>query len=339
MQDPIFSDSHFYVIHARTKRTHSTNYIRIMRELDCILRGKHYDAVVVNTSIVAIIYACMKITDRYPETRLIAHAHNTSIVLPKGALRCKIAPIVKAVDGQLRRQIRKNAFALFACSEKAGQVTFGAEAINQKNFMIIRDAINLESFRYNPKTRDKVRKEMGIQDGCIVIGNVGSLKKGKNQSFLLRVFHEIETKRNDVQLWIIGNGEDLKKLQNEALELGLQDKVVFWGQRSDVSRLMQGMDCFVFTSLSEGLGIVAIEAQAAGLPTSVSDGVPDDVLLSDLAQKIPLSLDEKEWASLVLKQMDSFQTRKDAYVQLRDAGFDIMTETTRVMEFYRTLTV
>ena len=102
---------------------------------------------------------------------------------------------------------------------------------------------------------------------------------------------------------------------------------------------MQGMDCFVFTSLSEGLGIVAIEAQAAGLPTSVSDGVPDDVLLSDLAQKIPLSLDEKEWASLVLKQMDSFQTRKDAYVQLRDAGFDIMTETTRVMEFYRTLTV
>lgn len=334
MQDPIFSDSEFYVIHARTRRTRSTDYGRIMRELDLILRKKHYDAVVVNTSIVAITYACLLVTDRHPETRLIAHAHNTDLVLPKGALRNKIAPIMKAVDELLRRQIRNKAFALFACSVKAGAVTFGAEAVKQKNFMVVRDAIDLDAFRLEPGIRNQVRAEMGSRDGCLVVGNVGSLKKRKNQSFLLEVFREIAAKRENAQLWIIGSGEDMEMLQNKASGFGIKDKALFLGQRTDVSRLMQGMDCFVFTTLSEGLGIVAIEAQAAGLPTSVSDGVPDDVLLSDLAQKIPLSFSAKQWAELAIKQVDRFPNRADVSAQLRDAGYDIAAETARVKDFY-----
>lgn len=334
MRDPIFSGSEFYVIHARTRRTHSTNYVRIMRELDRILNEKQYDAVVVNTSIVAIIYACMKVTAKHPKTRLIAHAHNTDLVLPKGALRGKIAPIMRMVDELFRRQIRKKAFALFACSREAGAVTFGTEAVKQKNFMVVRDAINLEAFRFNPQIRNKVRSEMGSRDECLVVGNVGSLRKRKNQSFLLEVFREIVAKRENAQLWIIGSGDDMEMLQNKASELGIKDKVLFLGQRTDVSNLMQGMDCFVFTTLSEGLGIVAIEAQAAGLPTNVSDGVPDDVLLSDLAQKIPLSLDAKQWAELVMKQMECFPNRADVSAQLREAGYDISSETARVKDYY-----
>lgn len=334
MHDPIFSDSEFYVIHARTKRTGSTDYGRIKRELNRILSEKHYDAVVVNTSIVAIVYTCMKVTKRHPKTRLIAHAHNTELVLPKGALRRKIAPIMRVVDNQLRRKIRRKAFALFACSVEAGAVTFGAEAVKQKNFMVVRDAIDLEAFRFNSQIRNQVRAEMGSSDGCLVIGNVGSLRNRKNQSFLLEIFRDITEKKANARLWIIGSGEDLEMLQNKASELGIKDKVLFLGQRADVSSLMLGMDCFVFTTLSEGLGIVAIEAQAAGLPTVVSDGVPDDVLLSDLALKIPLSLGAKEWADMVLNHTERFPNRTDVTALLRNAGYDIEAETERVMNYY-----
>ena len=219
MQDPIFEGSEFYVIHARTRRTRSTNYSKIMKELDRVLSEKHYDAVVVNTSIMAIAYACLKVTKKHPETRLIAHAHNAGLVLPKGALRRKIAPIMRVADNHFRGKIRKNAFALFACSNEAGAVTFGAEATGQDNYMVIRDAIDLKQFRFDPNVRQEVRVEMGIQDGCIVIGNVGSLIKKKNQSFLLEIFKEIEEKRENVRLWLIGSGEYLETLQSKAAEL------------------------------------------------------------------------------------------------------------------------
>lgn len=334
MKDPIFADSEFYVIHARMRRTRSTNYPLIMRELNRVLSKKHYDAVVVNTSINAITYACMTVTKRHPGTRLIAHAHNAGLVLREGALRRKLAPVMGAAEEFFRKKVRENAYALFACSAEAGQVTFGAKAVKQKNFTVIRDAIDLEAFRFQPRVRAEVRAEMGVPDGCLVIGNVGSLIKRKNQSFLLDVFREIESKRDNVRLWIIGSGDNLEKLQDKAAELGIKDKVVFCGQRSDVSRMMQGMDSFVFTTLSEGLGIVAVEAQAAGLPTTVSDGVPDDVLLSELARKILLSAGAGEWADQVLKQTDSFPDRKDVFARLQDAGYDITTETAKIKDFY-----
>ena len=73
----------------------------------------------------------------------------------------------------------------------------------------------------------------------------------------------------------------MQKLEQEAKEkartLGLQEKVLFLGQMSDVSEWYHAMDCFVLPSLFEGLGIVLIEAQACGLTCFVSDVVPRQV--------------------------------------------------------------
>lgn len=334
MDDPVFAGSRFFFANARTRKTRSTNYFKIMRELDRVLSGDAYSAVVVNTSIVAIVAACLHVVRRHPGVRLIAHAHNAGLVLPSKAMRRFVAPLVDWADGWCRAYIRKHAFALFGCSEDAIRVSFGESAVRQQNSMVVHDAIELPKFRFDSAIARQVRREAGAGESTFVLGNVGKLEKRKNQAFLLDMFACLHAQRPDSQLWLVGDGPDRAMLEAKAKALALSGDVRFLGQKTDVHRWMQGMDAFAFCTLSEGLGIVAIEAQAAGLPTLVSDGVPDDVLLTPLAEKVPLARGPQVWAEKMLALRDAFPSRPDVFPALRQAGYDIGEETRKIMEFY-----
>lgn len=91
------------------------------------------------------------------------------------------------------------------------------------------------------------------------------------------------------------------KIQAKAHALGIAEHVRFLGVRSDVADLMQAMDVFVFPSLYEGLGIVLIEAQAAGLPCVVSDTIPREAYLTDLVTAERLSSSTETWADNILE--------------------------------------
>lgn len=337
MDDPVFADSRFFFANARTRKTRSTNYFRIMRELDRVLSEDDYAAVVVNTSVVAIVAACLHVVRKHPGVRLIAHAHNAGIVLPSKAMRRRIAPLAAWVDGRCRAFIRKHAFALFGCSEDAIRTSFGGEAVGRKNSMVIHNAIDLPKFRFDPDVARQVRLEAGTPESAFVLGNVGKLQKTKNQTFLLDLFAALRAQRPGAELWLVGDGPDRAMLEAKARDLALSGAVRFLGQKTDVHRWMQAMDAFAFTTLSEGFGIVAIEAQAAGLPTLVSDGVPDDVLLSPLAKKLPLSAGPQAWAGEMLALHAAHPSKPDVSDALCRAGYDIGAETRKVMEFYENL--
>jgi glycosyltransferase involved in cell wall biosynthesis len=337
MDDPVFAESKFFFANARTRKTRSTNYFKIMRELDRVLSEEAYSAVVVNTSIVAIVAACLHVVRQHPGVRLIAHAHNAGLVLPAKALRRFVAPLVDLADACFRAYIRKHAFALFGCSEDAIRVSFGKSAVGRKNTRVVHDAIELPKFRFDPAVARQVRREAGAGESTFVLGNVGKLEKRKNQTFLLDMFAALRAQRPDSQLWLVGDGPDRAMLEAKARDLFFSEHVRFLGQKTDVHRWMQGMDAFAFTTLSEGLGIVAIEAQAAGLPTIVGDGVPDDVLLSPLAKKIPLAAGPQAWAAEMLALHGSFPSKPDVSAALREAGYDIAEETRKVMDFYEAL--
>lgn len=68
-----------------------------------------------------------------------------------------------------------------------------------------------------------------------------------------------------------------------------------------MNRILQAMDVFLFPSLYEGLGIAALEAQAAGLPCIISDSVPSECRVTDLAESLDLNLPIDEWADVVLE--------------------------------------
>ena len=84
------------------------------------------------------------------------------------------------------------------------------------------------------------------------------------------------------------------------LKLHLQDFVIFLGVKSNVNEYMQAMDVFLFPSLYEGLGIVAIEAQVSKLPVFISDAVPDEVMISDNIYRVNLTDNDDVWSDKVL---------------------------------------
>jgi glycosyltransferase involved in cell wall biosynthesis len=80
-------------------------------------------------------------------------------------------------------------------------------------------------------------------------------------------------------------------------ERGLAKQVSFLGLRKDVPEILGALDGFVLPSLYEGLGIVLIEAQAAGVPCLVSDRVPEEADLKlGMVDKLPLEAPAERWA-------------------------------------------
>ena len=144
------------------------------------------------------------------------------------------------------------------------------------------------------------RKQLGIGNDMFVVGHIGRFSKEKNHQFILKVFYEIIKVRSNAVLLLIGSGEEEDKVKDLAVELGIQNKVFFLGNREDIPELLNCMDVFFFPSLYEGLGIVLVEAQAAGVPCVVSSTVPDEVMLTKKIEKVDLNLPINEWVNKII---------------------------------------
>ncbi len=97
-------------------------------------------------------------------------------------------------------------------------------------------------------------------------GPCREISAAKNHEFLIDIFAAVAERIPDALLVLVGAGTGLEAIREKVRRLGLAGRVIFTGVRSDVNRLMQAMDVFVFPSLYEGLPVTMIEAQAAGLP-------------------------------------------------------------------------
>ena len=100
---------------------------------------------------------------------------------------------------------------------------------------------------------------------------------------------------------LVGTGPLEEKVKSKVAEKGLSDCVHFLGNRKDMNRIYQAMDVFVFPSLFEGLGIVAIEAQAAGVPIVCSEGLPPETDITPIYRKLLLSDGKEKWANAALE--------------------------------------
>ena len=88
---------------------------------------------------------------------------------------------------------------------------------------------------------------------------------------MIEIFKEIQTKKENAILLLVGTGELKEEIQNQVKELGLEEQVRFLGVRSDVDQIMKCFDVFLFPSLFEGLPVTMVEAQAAGDLCIISD--------------------------------------------------------------------
>jgi glycosyltransferase involved in cell wall biosynthesis len=256
----------------------------------------------------------------------IAHSHSADY---KVTLRSLPKFLIKKYHSLF---INNTATHFFACSEKAGEWLFG-KTISDNYLKVIRNAIKTDNFRYDRNKVVKKRKKLNINSSAFVIGHVGRFTYQKNHEFLIDIFNEISIQAPSAKLILVGTGELEKEIKRKVKKKDLQDEVEFLGLRNDVNELMMVFDIFLFPSRYEGFGIVALESQAAGAKTIISNEVPEEIDITDLVKRISLDKSAEYWAEKVLNFKNCKDSR-DYYQEIIDAGYDIKNTAEELQNFY-----
>lgn len=226
----------------------------------------------------------------------------------------------------MKQKILKYATDLFACSKSAGDFMFGKNS----GHTVMKNAIDISKYAFSQVTRDDARKELGL-DGRFVVGHVGRFAHPKNHSFLIDIFYEVVKKKENATLLLVGTGELEDQVKSKVEERGLSKKVLFLGVRSDISDLMQAMDVFVLPSHYEGLGIVAVEAQAAALPCVLSNAVSNEAEIAPgLVKFLDIESGEGDWVDAILGAARGAHIERSYFT---NAGYDIDTEALKYVNY------
>lgn len=257
----------------------------------------------------------------------IAHSHSTTNKKEK--------------KKNLMKQVLRPFSKVFAtdymcCSELAGRWLFGNKEYDKGNVYLLNNAIDLDKFKYNESLRKKKRKELGIKDDTLVIGHIGRFVAQKNHDFLIDIFNEIHKTNNNSILLLAGQGPLMEDVKNKVKELNLDDSVKFLGQRNDANELYQVFDVFLLPSLYEGLPVVGVEAQAAGLLCYLSDDMTKETKVLDITKFMSLNNTPEEWANNILDDVKKYK-RIDTSKEMTAKNFNIKEEAKKLEEYYLNL--
>ena len=284
----------------------------VKNDIRKILEQDHYDIIHINSSAMGFTTVLLQEAKRSGVRIRISHSHGRNL---DGRIK-------RIYHRLLRGIICKNATTYAGCSKDAGIYMFGENGVNSKRWKFIPNTIDTIKFSFNSEVRERYREKLGICSDDYLLGAVGYLERIKNHSFLLDVIRGLKDQGVSAFLMILGNGSLLEELQHKARRLDISENVIFFGVSSEVDKWLSAFDCYVMPSLSEGLGISAVEAQSNGLPCLLSDHVPSEV---DLIKNVyHLSIDEgtQAWINKVLELLKwENKGRENAHKTVADRGF------------------
>lgn len=129
--------------------------------------------------------------------------------------------------------------------------------------------IDCKRFLPVPKNGERIRAQLGIARDSFVLLSVGELNRNKNHAVVVEALGKI--KELKIHYVICGDGIEIVPLKEQAKRLGIDSQVTLTGYRTDIPEILAAADAMAFPSLREGLGMVALEAMAAGVPVIASD--------------------------------------------------------------------
>lgn len=172
----------------------------------------------------------------------------------------------------LYRRALAGTHTVVAVCEASRRDAIARGILPRKKTRVVPNGIRVD--RFQPATDDmrhRLLQALGLPPQRRLIGNVGRLNWTKDQSGLIRAFRHVHAQRPDTALILIGDGELRTELQQCARDEGVADSVYFLGDRNDVHDLLQGLDLFVLSSITEGYSMALLEACAVALPIIATD--------------------------------------------------------------------
>lgn len=255
--------------------------------------------------------------------KTIIHSHSTSNGKGIGAFTKRL----------LQFPLRYTADYFLGCSKEASEWLFGKKIVKSDKYYMLNNAIDISLYRIDLNVRNKYREELGIEPDELSIIHIGRFHESKNHQFIIDVFRDFHSKHNMSKLILVGEGPLKKEIQDRCKQEGLSDAVIFTGIRDDVPNLLKASDIFILPSNWEGLPVSAVEAQAAGIPSLLSDCITRDVGITELAQYLPINKSTNIWVDKI--EEVSTNGQKDVSKQIIEAGFDIHQSAKWLCEFYQ----
>lgn len=254
----------------------------------------------------------------------IAHSHSTSNKKEwkKNLLKNLLKPFSKVYANKY-----------MCCSELAGRWLFGDKEYDNGTVYLLNNAIDLNKFKYDEKLRNRKRKEFGIKQSTFVVGHIGRFVEQKNHRFLIDIFSEIHKQNPDSILLLAGQGPLMNEIKEKVHTLGLDNCILFLGQRRDANELYQAFDLFLLPSLYEGLPVVGVEAQASGNLCYLSDDMTKETKVLDSTVFMSLNKSAKEWADAILKDAKKYK-KHDTKEEVSKYGFNIEKEAKKLEKKY-----
>lgn len=288
------------------KLPRTKNPLSYFLKLKKIIRENKYDIIHIHGN--SATMALELLASKNSSSVTIVHTHNTQY-------KAKLLNII------LKPYLLKSADVYFAASSEAGNKLYG----NKRKFTIIENGINTLDFKFDPNARFNIRKQYKINKNKIVLGHVGTFNEQKNQKFLLYISKKLDPQK--YHFFLVGDG------MKETILTQLPNKKMFTiiDTTNEINKFYSAFDMFLFPSKWEGLGMAAVEAQCAGLPTIVSEKVPHAVKVSNNIKFLPLSVNK--WVSNIkLQSAKNILSNRDA--KLISAKYDITNCSKKLMKLY-----
>lgn len=225
--------------------------------------------------------------------------HKLFVVLPQNIPDVKIAPSVAAAE-----------------------FMFGKRCVKKGSVLLLKNGLEQKKYEFRADARNRKRLEGGVKDE-FVIGHIGRFNRVKNHAFIIELFEHYLKINSKAQLWLVGDGELRRGIEDTVMKKRLSDKVKFWGIRQDVPVLLMAMDCLVLPSLFEGMPNVVIEAQATGLSCVVSDTVTREAGITGLVRFASLS-QMSCWTEAMEEIRKTRVERSFMAGEVCDKGYDIL---------------
>lgn len=259
----------------------------------------------------------------------VAHSHTDSSLDDARA-----RPLRRAYLRLMKAALRRNATHGLAVSHAAAEALFGPRWREDARFEIARCGLDLAGFR-EPADTGAIRAELGVPRDALVLGHVGRFDAAKNQGLLVPVLAAAARRDRRAFLVLVGDGPLRPDVEAGVRRLGLERRVLFTGVRSDVPRLLRAFDVFVFPSLREGLPVVGLEAQAAGLPIVVSDRVTRELaVVPHLFTWLSPSEPAEAWADAALAAARLRTPSADAIAALEASEFSLSRSLSGLLRVY-----
>jgi glycosyltransferase EpsF len=225
----------------------------------------------------------------------------------------------------------------WGCSKEANESLYYKNLLTSEHSAIINNAVDVAKFQSpNMDAVKELQSQLKLKEDTLILGNIGRVVRHKNVSFIIEVLSRLNNEGIDFRFVYAGRDDD-KKYQQEILEkakkFNVLDKVYYLGSREDVNTVIKVMDVFVGPALQEGFGLVAVEAQAAGIPCVLYNGFPRSV---DMGLNMVQFLDHFEVDSWI----DAIKTSKknpnlhEIHGKIAEEGFDVVANTRRIEFLY-----